>query len=376
MSARLENSGKVACEFAPTFHTGQGTRIMALDALRQLAALVVFVSHFFIIFEIGVPSWCSAGLFDGKAAVGLFFVLSGYVLALSLKREEVSPGGYLRFGIRRILRIYPMHLAATAMAFFILVWIRHEGGFMRPLRIPVDFLSAASLDLRQWLLQVTLVMPGMDSSFENPPVWTLTTEARIAIIFPFLAWTILRSPKVPACLLVAGLVLASAFFGQCVLNTLALVGQFALGALLARIPLGSFNAPKGGYWWVWLAASIALYSCVSLRYVLPTEWMAYYLGSLGAAGFIVAAIHWDLLSHNLKALQSRVRADVSYGFYILHFPLMLGIRKLTGETTTRLSAWLIFAACLVVTLTVSVVLMVWVEKPAIELGRRLTRRGR
>jgi len=376
MSARRENPGIDVCELPPALHAGQGVRIMALDALRQLAALVVFVTHFFVIFEIGVPSWCSAGLFDGKAAVGLFFVLSGYVLALSLKRERISPGGYLRFGIRRILRIYPMHLAATAMAFFILVWIRHEGGFMHRLRIPVDFLSAASLDLRQWLLQATLVMPGMNSSFDNPPVWTLTTEAKIAIIFPFLAWTILRSPKVLACVLVAGLVLASAFFGHCVLNTLALVGQFALGVLLARIPLGSFNGLKAGYWWVWMAASIALYSCVSLRYELPTVWMAYYLGSLGAAGFIVAAIHWDLLSRNLKALQSWVRTDVSYGIYIVHFPLMLGIRKLTGETTTQLSAWLIFVACLVVTLAVSVGLMVWVEKPAIELGRRLTRRGR
>jgi hypothetical protein len=65
----------------------QPKRIEFLDSIRGLAALFVLLSH-----TIGAFAWPASFfamarwpfisiLFDGKAAVAMFFVLSGYVLA-------------------------------------------------------------------------------------------------------------------------------------------------------------------------------------------------------------------------------------------------------------------------------------------------------
>jgi peptidoglycan/LPS O-acetylase OafA/YrhL len=75
-----------------------GDRLRELDGLRGLAAFSVFLGHASIL---GVP----AGVWsDGGAAVALFFVLSGFVLARSLLANPQSYGQFVR---RRILRLYP-----------------------------------------------------------------------------------------------------------------------------------------------------------------------------------------------------------------------------------------------------------------------------
>ena len=72
------------------------TRVASLDSLRGLAALTVVTCHYFILLG-STPSgeWISLwlqipplSLFrTAYGAVILFFVLSGYVLALSLRRQ-------------------------------------------------------------------------------------------------------------------------------------------------------------------------------------------------------------------------------------------------------------------------------------------------
>jgi exopolysaccharide production protein ExoZ len=375
MTANLRPSRPFSCENGSK-QTERLTspRLLGLDAIRQIAAMVVLVQHYFVIFEIAVPTWLTSGILDAKAAVTLFFVLSGYVLALSVRREPLSFKGYVNFGIRRVLRLYPMHFAATFLAMVVLLWIKKQGGFDRPLLMPVGFLDASHFDIRQWILQFSLVMPGMNSDFANPPVWTLMTEGKVSIVFPFLAWAVLRLPSGVSCALVAVLVLGSDLFARHLVGTFALLGQFGVGALIARLRPGCMAGFRWRAWTGWIVLSLALYCCVSLRYQLPSVWIAYYLGSFGAAGIIIAAVNWEFLNLRLTRVQRFFRADISYGLYILHFPLMLWLRKLSGETTTALSAWGWFALSLLLTVVLSVVLMILVEKPAIELGKRLTGR--
>jgi peptidoglycan/LPS O-acetylase OafA/YrhL len=348
------------------------SRILALDALRQLAAFVVLLHHFFIVFDIGLPAFLSSGLLDAKAAVILFFVLSGYVLTLSLRRETASFSGYVDFGIRRALRLYPMHIAATFLAFTVLVWISRNGGLSKPLDDPIGFLQSQKLNLQQWVLQLTLILPGMDSSFANPPVWTLMTEAKVSIVFPILAWTVLRFSLRCACAVVGVLILGSDWFDRNLVGTVALLGHFGLGALIARLDRNSFCHFEFRHWIMWTFGSVLLYSMISLRDQFPNAWIAYYLGSFGAAGMIIAATRWELIQNRLSALQRFFRFDISYGLYILHFPIMLWIRELAGEPVTYSSAPFLFAACLILTILLSVLLMFLVERPAISLGKRLT----
>jgi len=349
-------------------------RIHALDAIRQMAAFLVLVQHFFVIFQIQNFPLPRGGIFDAKGAVTLFFVLSGYVLALSLKSDSPTLTGYVKFGVRRVLRLYPLHFAATLLALLVLIAIRNSGGYSSQLPMPVNFLESTTFELKQWLLQLTLVVPGMDSDFANPPVWTLMAEANIAIIFPLLGWFILRSPLWRGVLLTLCLALCAEFFQRHVVGTLSLVGMFALGALLTRIPESINNRVSNVSWLGITCLSLALYATVSFRHDAPSEWIPYYVCALGAAGIIGASIHWKILNRILSRMQSFFRVDISYGIYILHYPIMLTLWKLAGENTTTTSAIGYFLLSIFLTISLSVILMFLIERPAIKLGKHLTGR--
>lgn len=90
---------------------------LRLEALRGVAALMVVGHHSF---PPPFFAWMHIP-FNGSAAVSLFFVLSGYVLGLSLRRGTgplVSQ--YTTFVARRFLRIYPALLVTSFL--FLLYW--------------------------------------------------------------------------------------------------------------------------------------------------------------------------------------------------------------------------------------------------------------
>src|SRR4051812_11697833 len=99
-------------------------RYKQLDSLRGVAALFVFFSHFFLIFNINEFSVLSLqasplGVFiNGHSAVMFFFVLSGFVLSLPFINKE-KPLNLAEFYIKRIFRIYPAYILAILFSIFL-----------------------------------------------------------------------------------------------------------------------------------------------------------------------------------------------------------------------------------------------------------------
>lgn len=349
-------------------------RIGALDALRMTAAVIVFREHFYVVFDMVASEYPSFGLLDAKAAVTLFFVLSGYVLAISLSRSEPSLKQYVNFGIRRFFRIYPLYWVALLVTFCVLVWVRTKPDFTYAVDMPSSFLDAPGLQLKQWLLQMTLMAPGMVSFFAMPTVWTLMVEAKVAIIFPLLAWVLLRTHWAVATAVLAGLVLGAGWLMDHVVGTALFLGQFGLGVMLHRLPAKIWAKMNTWTWCLFLLASIALYRTMSLRLTFSHDHASYYhyACALGSAGFIVCTLHWPMVRSFFERIQKALRYDLSYGLYILHYPVMIALRGiwLEGGRTLPLSVLCLLS----VTLTVSLAYALHrvVELPAIRLGRRLT----
>jgi peptidoglycan/LPS O-acetylase OafA/YrhL len=362
----VENSPKTAAS-PKTSHE----RIIALDALRVIAAFIVLAQHFRLVFELHWPVWLTKGLFDSKAAVMLFFVLSGYVLALSLGGKAPSFVAYVKFGVRRVFRLYPFYWAALLLAFGVLWAVqRKEAGQVTGL--PAWFLDGTGMQLKQWFLQTSLVAPGMKSDFALPTVWTLMTEAKVSMVFPLLAWVILRSRYWVAFAVVAALVLGSHWLDAHVVGTAAFLGMFALGTLLCRVPPAFWPRIGDTAWWGLLGFGMALYAAISWRYVMPSIWLGYYLCGLGSLIFIAGTIHWSLMHSVLTKLQKLLRVDLSYGIYILHYPVLVALKKLAGQGIAA-SPVLAFVITLIATVGISLMLHFVLERPAIELGRWLTR---
>jgi peptidoglycan/LPS O-acetylase OafA/YrhL len=88
-------------------------RLGWLDALRGFAALIVVVFHLSPYVLGPQPHAAVLRHIDlGKYGVLLFFLVSGYVIPMSLERH----GSLRRFWVGRLFRIYPAFLAACALA--------------------------------------------------------------------------------------------------------------------------------------------------------------------------------------------------------------------------------------------------------------------
>ncbi|MCF7787350.1 MAG: acyltransferase [Prosthecobacter sp.] len=348
-------------------------RLKSLDLLRLLLCLLVMATHARRVFDIDIPVWLTKGLFDGKGGVVLFFVLSGYVLTKSLARSSISWDNYKNYIIKRALRLFPLYWVGVLFAFVVLVWIK-QGGAGLVDDEHLQFLRANGPTWPQWLLHLFLLIPGMNSDFALPTVWSLMTEAKVSMLaFPFFGWAILRFPVWGAVTMVAFCVFGSDYLYHHVFGTAAILGIFGLGAVLARVPEHWWNRIPGAAWWTLLLTGGTFYSCMSLRYLFPSVWIGYCLCAFGAVLIIACVSHWPALSRPMHALYSVFDVDLSYGIYLLHYPMLLVFFKISAAYSSLPSVPVALLA-MAATIALAWFFVHAVEIPMIKLGRRVTRR--
>lgn len=146
------------------------TRFVVLDFYRFVAALGVFIFHLKNIDQGISPAWNgSYGLF-----VDMFFILSGFVISYSYPSASPGARSYFRFLVRRIARIYPLHLL-TLLAFVALAWMGISG--------PTSHASVIDFAHNVFLVQAWGVTDHL--SF-NSPSWSISAELFCYLLFPLL----------------------------------------------------------------------------------------------------------------------------------------------------------------------------------------------
>ncbi|WP_272493056.1 acyltransferase family protein [Jidongwangia harbinensis] len=133
-----------------------------LDALRGLAALVVVFYHFADHLLGGVLRLFDGWLWTGRYGVMLFFLVSGYVIPMSLERY----GNLRRFWLGRLFRIYPAWLLAVVLAGVAIAVLDHR---RMPAALTADPVAGALAHLT--MLQELLGLPNLLGVF-----WTLSYE--------------------------------------------------------------------------------------------------------------------------------------------------------------------------------------------------------
>jgi peptidoglycan/LPS O-acetylase OafA/YrhL len=143
--------------------TSAGTaRLGWLDALRGFAALVVVLFHLSpYLVGPGPHAAVMRHLDFGKYGVLLFFLVSGYVIPMSLERH----GSLRRFWIGRLFRIYPAFLAAIAVMGVLIA----GGALTLQASLQAETVSAALAHAT--MLQEMLGLRGVVRVF-----WTLSYE--------------------------------------------------------------------------------------------------------------------------------------------------------------------------------------------------------
>lgn len=165
----------------------EARRFVVLDFYRFVAALGVFIFHLKNIDKGISPVWNgSYGLF-----VDMFFILSGFVISYSYPSKSTGIRSYGRFLVRRIARIYPLHLL-TLLIFVALAWIGIVG--------PTSHASPLDFAYNLFLVQAWGVTDHL--SF-NSPSWSISAELFCYLLFPLLMLGAASVPPLALALIVA-----------------------------------------------------------------------------------------------------------------------------------------------------------------------------
>jgi peptidoglycan/LPS O-acetylase OafA/YrhL len=355
--------------------TGQGVRIRyvaELDGLRGAAVAAVLLFH-------------GGHLRGGYLGVDLFFVLSGYLitsllLAESGKRGRIALGAFWSRRARRLLPALGLMLIGVALyAKFVaqpadLRQIRLDGlatiGYVANWRYVLEHFSYWSLFTSPSPLQHT---------------WSLAIEEQFYIVWPLVMVSLLwlggrRSEPKPLAqrvlvlslaLAVVSLVLAILLYridgsNRVYYGTDTRAAAILLGAALAAtMSLRGPARTRGGRTAVEVAglAGVVILALAWLR-LDGTSPLLYEGGlfacSLAAVAVIAAATHPTRgpVAMALKARPLVLLGLISYGVYLFHWPIFLWMSSVTG-----LHGWVLFGVQVAVTLAVSIISFLAVERP-------------
>lgn len=183
--------------------------IDALTGLRGIAACLVVLYHFTPADKLPLAPLRNA-VGRGYLWVDLFFVLSGFVIALNygeMFRGRFSLGAFGEFLVRRVARLYPLYLALllAKLAYTLIAYggfAFHDDPEAAVLDHPAAEVPANLLMIQGWGLGGSVVTSS----------WSVSTEVAVYLAFPVLAAMILSRHHrkwalamtgLAACLLVA-----------------------------------------------------------------------------------------------------------------------------------------------------------------------------
>ncbi|WP_066719332.1 acyltransferase family protein [Sphingomonas pituitosa] len=334
------------------------TELRAFTSARGIAAWWVVLYHLRGSLS-DLPSAAEAVFAKGYLAVDFFFLLSGFVLALS-HGERLRAGGLAAmpgFLRRRIARIWPLHAVMLGFALLLMLVLRASGRAVA--EFPLRDLPAHLLLVQSWGVA--------DPLRWNDPAWSISCELAAYLLFPLWVMAIdWRRRTTPALLgaitfLLLSLWAAFALRGADLLGRdIALLGlvrcllEFATGTVLhalwrrwqgRRAATGSFGIATlfGAAWWMGVPETLAV----------PAGLAALLLGLAFTAGRAGNPLENALL-HRL--------GEISYATYLSHFLLWFAFKLALVHTGTI--GWPRATLYLLLVLAASVALHRWVERPA------------
>ncbi|WP_165978168.1 acyltransferase family protein [Actinomadura darangshiensis] len=398
-------------------------RMSWLDALRGLAAMVVVFEHSLDVLLPEVRRTASPWFDFGRYGVFVFFLVSGYVVPFSLERR----GSVRQFWVGRFFRLYPAWLVsavlALALGFAGLSYGLPGGLTDRPwastlahltmlqdlLGVPnvVNVFWTLSYEMVFYLLVTAMFVAGVHRSSARVALGFGVGAAILGVALPS---GLLASRWPGGTILAAALILAAGLAamvsrqravrrtGVAVVAVLALtllvldsrIGAIESLCIIATMFAGTaIRGIQDGRLRLWPAAAmVAVVALLTLAAGMrtPTTWALHANPNpLGRDWSIAVAAAWLTFLGGL-ALRYRPMPRflvwlglVSYSVYLLHPLVVQAIWHAAGPDTWQLpvavrAAW--GAALLAAVLVAAALAHRYVERPAQNLGRRLTARRR
>ena len=335
-----------------------------------------------------IVSWTSL-------AVDIFILLSGFLMLHQATAREIHepfdrPQTWLIFWLRRFFRLAPLYYTMLVVA---VLCEQYQNGFDGSFHyISWEPVPAANDQLGLHIISHITFLFGLFPEFARStslPDWSISLEMQFYLLFPFLTllgrgigWLTAAGIVCAACLL--GDYLFSSFLHQFTLPSILLlkINIFMGGMLIAAA------SQKPNFRFLYLFAAIGLmllpiWGSAGMKLDFGRAFICLGLGLLAFGEQIKAPspIRWAIsqVSRTLGTWPFVVLADLSYGVYLIHFPIILAWGRLTAPEAALSNLHSPLAALIVIPMVAYA--LAWVarqavELPGIEFGRRIVRKYR
>jgi peptidoglycan/LPS O-acetylase OafA/YrhL len=360
---------------ASTYHKSANYRY-DIEGLRALAVILVILAHSHV-----------PGLSGGFIGVDIFFVISGYLITGLLVKETAQSEriDFLSFYARRLKRLAPalyVMLAVCTLITYLLI-------------SPIDqtrHLTAAG-NAAMWLSNVHFALENVDYFSANNAenlflhTWSLSVEEQFYIIWPALTYLLWKTGT-RFCATHVTRVIVTGMLSVCVLSFATSIywtyenasyayfmpfsraWQFAAGgvALLISSPTASDSGtPKAIGNWSYLPSggmsgfsgfALVAFSVLFYNYDTPYPGLWSTLPTLGTVLILLAGLKTNAASTLLSSRPFVFIGQLSYGWYLWHWPLLIFARLLDSAESAESRFIAIALSLLAAWLS-----KVWIENP-------------
>jgi peptidoglycan/LPS O-acetylase OafA/YrhL len=346
-------------------------RVGTFDGLRGFLALSVFFHHTAVYHDyLQTGFWQSPSsrfyLLLGPAGVSMFFMITGYLFYSQLLREKGRPN-WKKLYVGRIFRIIPLYWFAVALVLFGVAV--HTRGHLNvsPIQLILEIVRwsmgalfpEAPINASDFVYRITLYV-----------TWTLRYEwffylSLLALAIPARwRWSGLLFPPVFLCLALLHEVFAANPPTPWICVALFLIGM-STAALRNSYPNLKLQP---------IPASIAAVALIILAFLIPQYTFTPAPVLLLGTAFLLIESGANLFGL-LSTYPARRLGNISFGIYLLQGAVFAGASSFDSMRALDLSSpighWTVSLLEAVALVSLATITHRWIERPGIDLGRRL-----
>jgi peptidoglycan/LPS O-acetylase OafA/YrhL len=346
-------------------------RYDSLQVLRILGAILVVTYHFGAVeLKYGHDRLITPLFGYACFVIDAFFIMSGFLMGAIYRTTPPSTGAVVDFGVRRLARIYPAYWLITALVFTAWTMSGHRllSHLIGPdphlvsslLLIPTD--SLPILEVAWTLLHEVYFYLGFAVLLALKPAWRAGALAAWAVGV-VVGYALLKSPQAhPSLALMVSPYTLEFILGVC-------LGWYA--------PLMRRQAPRASL----VAAFVVWIGVMALTGFAPARKMALPEAlRIGLDGLAAALLVYGLVAADLKRLWTcppRLVAagDWSYALYLVHTGVIAGVCVIWRPLSRPglIDNALVYATALGLSVCLSAVLWIGLERPTTRFVSRLLR---
>jgi peptidoglycan/LPS O-acetylase OafA/YrhL len=314
-------------------------RISVVEAIRGIAAISVALFHFSVQLDERVRDIFAYGWIG----VDVFFVISGFVIPLSLFGRGYSIGHFPKFLLRRLVRLEPPYLVSIVLVL---------GMWHLSAMAPGSQDGDPNYTWPQIAFHLLYAIPLTHFDWISTVYWSLAYEFVFYIVTGLTFASLIGRP-VEWTLLLAAVITALLYLIEAEFDFR--VVEFLVGIIIMRIVTGSGRQTR---LWLWLLA------CLAVLFYAAGPWVG------AAVALAAAAILW-LRAHSFGRW-SLFLGSISYSLYLTHTSIGMRIVNLGKDFAAGLPYDIaLLLAALAISVGFAFIFARLVEGPSMGASRRI-----